>query len=138
MHTGMLFAVNNFASMIGKGIEISERISAILKHFDISLNRLASRTGVHLNTLRKLYTGETKNISDETAKRLCEKYPIRWDFIKHGTGELIDKKDTIDYTAVIEDQNQTISLLTEALGLYRKIEELEKENRILKDKLNQK
>ena len=132
MHTGMLFNVNNFANMISKGVEISERISAILSHFDISLNRLANRTGVHLNTLRKLYTGETKNISDETARRLCEKYPIRWDFIKHGIGELIEKNEKEDYNIVIQKQSQTIALLTETLGLYRRIEELEKENQMLK------
>lgn len=121
---------------MSKGIEISERISAILSHFDISLNRLATRTGVHLNTLRKLYNGETKNISDETAKRLCEKYPIRWDFIKHGNGELIDPPEQVSLTSTIEEKNQTISLLNEALTLYRRVDELEKENRELKEQLN--
>lgn len=133
MHTSMLISQLNFVGMIQQGIDITERIRAILAEFDVSLSRLSTRTGVHLNTLRKLQIGETKNISDETVKRVCEKYPIRYEYLKHGTGEmLIGKEENTQYKDLLAEKDKTIRLLEEALSLYKRIDQLEKENEQLK------
>lgn len=131
MHINMLILGSTFVKTIHKAVELSDRIGQICAHYDVSLNRLATKSGVHYNTLRNIADGKTKTISGETVDRICAVYPVDKKWLQYGEGTMFAPVG-IDYEKLLADKDREILLLQQQVDLFRELEKLRAENDRLK------
>lgn len=129
----------SFANAMEKTVDIPTRLNMICAHFDITLNRLATKSGAHYNTLLLLRDGVTQNISGSTVKKICAAYPVRDEFVQYGRGEMLTTSST-HYENVIQQMAERIASLEEKvkmqeaqIALYQKLEKANEETAYLRE-----
>jgi plasmid maintenance system antidote protein VapI len=128
----MLILGSTFVKTIQKAVDLSARIMQICTHYDVSLNRFATKTGVHYNTLRNIVDGKTKSISGETVDRICKAYPVDQKWLQYGEGSMFTAG--IDYVKLLAEKDREILLLQQQVDLFHKLEKMRDENESLKKK----
>lgn len=66
---------------------LSERISWVIQHFDLSQSGLAGLAGVKQPSVASWLSGKTKNMKSGPALALCSKLPISQEWLVNGTGD---------------------------------------------------
>lgn len=72
---------------------LSDRITWVLQHFNLSQSELASLAGIKQPSVAGWVSGKTKNMKSAPALAICSKLPLNQNWIVNGTGEPLVSKD---------------------------------------------
>lgn len=72
---------------------LSERISWVLQHFNISQSELATLAGIKQPSVASWVSGKTKNMKSAPALAICSKLPLNQNWIVNGVGEPLVSND---------------------------------------------
>ena len=73
---------------------LSERISWVMQHFNISQSELGRIAGIKQPSVASWLSGRTKNMKSGPALAICSKLPINQNWLVNGVGEPLSSTDT--------------------------------------------
>ena len=73
---------------------LSERISWVMQHFNISQSELGRIAGIKQPSVASWLSGRTKNMKSGPALAICSKLPINQNWLVNGVGEPLSSADT--------------------------------------------
>lgn len=72
---------------------LSERISWVLQHFNLSQSELAALAGIKQPSVASWVSGKTKNMKSAPALAICSKLPLNQNWIVNGIGDPLVSND---------------------------------------------
>lgn len=66
-----------------------ERVKAIRKHLNLTLEKFGNNLGVGKTAISKIEKNE-RNLTNQMAKSICREYHVNYDYLIYGDGEMFD------------------------------------------------
>lgn len=68
---------------------MNERIKALRKTLNLTLEQFGERVGVTKMTISRIENGKN-NVTEQMCKSICREFNIREDWLRNGTGEMFE------------------------------------------------
>lgn len=98
-----------------------ERLKAIRKHYNLTMEKFGNRLGVTKMTISRLESG-SNNLTEQMTKSICREFNVNEQWLKYGKGEMLAPADTFNLNEYMKSRGAT-ALEIELMRAYFDLDE---------------